>query len=209
VNELPQQPTREPEDGAVSVRRETIDGRERILLSCGEHQEGLELSPYNAWRIFGMLSIILELPLSKQVGKAIKLGSKDDFQASVVTDVGAATVSTKVGGSGKPVTDVFEKPFHLRVERPKKDNPRNLTVLTLLFQVPDAPWGVPEIQLASKPLTGLKLEFLPRKWLRSKHGWAKHLITDKLLLEAAAFLERMGMSVKQTTLPKTKPARLP
>jgi len=67
------QALREPDDGKVEVRRVTdAQGRERLLIVCGE--QAIECSPYNASRIFGMLSIFLEITLPKAVSKAIKFG---------------------------------------------------------------------------------------------------------------------------------------
>ena len=39
------------------------DGREHDIV-C---------SPYNAWRVFGLLALMLGIPLPTKVGKAIKL----------------------------------------------------------------------------------------------------------------------------------------
>lgn len=74
-------PPRQPDDRSVVVRREpderitigaeTVDGR----------RESFTVSPYNAWRIFGCLSLMLEIPLPKTTGKAIKLGP--DFSAII------------------------------------------------------------------------------------------------------------------------------
>jgi hypothetical protein len=67
------QALREPDDGQVAVRRVTDDqGRERLMIVCGE--QAIECSFYNASRIFGMVALFLEIPLSKAVGKAIKFG---------------------------------------------------------------------------------------------------------------------------------------
>jgi len=71
------QALREPDDGQVAVRRVTDDqGRERLMIVCGEGEtcQTIECSLYNASRIFGMLAVMLEIPLSKAVGKAIKFG---------------------------------------------------------------------------------------------------------------------------------------
>lgn len=75
------QALREPEDGAVSIHRVTDDkGHERLLIRCGE--AAIESSFYNASRIFGMLSLMLEIPLSKAIGKAIKFGDNTKTRVS-------------------------------------------------------------------------------------------------------------------------------
>lgn len=67
------QAPREPDDGAVSVRRVTdASGRERLLLVCGESV--IECSFYNASRLFGIMAMMLGIPLAEAVGKEIKLG---------------------------------------------------------------------------------------------------------------------------------------
>ena len=66
------QAPREPDDGPVSVRRETDEaGRERLLLECGG--SSIECSLFNASRLFGMMAVMLKIQLSKAVSKAIKL----------------------------------------------------------------------------------------------------------------------------------------
>ncbi len=78
-------PERSPKDGPVSVNRL---GDDRICISAEtlnlnpvedpinnywrESPHYLEMSEYNAWRIFGMLAIILGIELPKKVGKEIK-----------------------------------------------------------------------------------------------------------------------------------------
>ena len=67
------QAPREPDDGQVAINRFTDPtGRERLRIECGD--QVIVCSPFNASRLFGMLSVFLEIPLSKAVGKAIKLG---------------------------------------------------------------------------------------------------------------------------------------
>jgi hypothetical protein len=69
------QAEREPDDGGVWLRRIKDDqGRERIQFGCGE--QVIECSEYNAARLFGMLALTLEVPLSKEVRKAINFGDK-------------------------------------------------------------------------------------------------------------------------------------
>ena len=65
-------PPRQSDDGPVRVSR---DGPRHLVLDVtqdGQHSE-LRVSEYNAWRLFGMLSLMLQLPLPKAVVQAIKL----------------------------------------------------------------------------------------------------------------------------------------
>lgn len=64
-------PTREPKDGAVEVRRE--DGGIRLRAEFDGCSHSMWCSEHNAWRLFAMLALILEIPLPAKVGKAIKL----------------------------------------------------------------------------------------------------------------------------------------
>lgn len=66
-------PSRQPKDGAVAVSRLDSDF---IALDAtyGGDKESLVVSEYNAWRLFGLLSVMLGLPLTKKVSKAIHLG---------------------------------------------------------------------------------------------------------------------------------------
>lgn len=67
-------PERQPTDGAVSVNR-PAKGMIGITASTDGQLETLRMSEFNAWRVFGMLSLFLGLPLPKAVGKAIKLSA--------------------------------------------------------------------------------------------------------------------------------------
>lgn len=70
---VPKMPARRPEDGAVKVTR--LDGDFIALDSTWDGKaESLVVSEYNAWRLFGLLSLILGLHLPKKVSAAIKLG---------------------------------------------------------------------------------------------------------------------------------------
>lgn len=65
------QPERELSDGPVSVDR--VD--QFIVLSARQDKkyEGMKVSEYNAWRLFGMLAVILGIELPKNIAKTIKL----------------------------------------------------------------------------------------------------------------------------------------
>lgn len=69
-----EQPKREDFDGPCAVRR--IGG----VIVIESTQNGVttmcETSLHNAWRIFGCLALMLEIPLSARVGKAINLSDK-------------------------------------------------------------------------------------------------------------------------------------
>ena len=64
-------PERMPIDGAVSVDRNHQGEMVLRVMHDGVNQS-IVLSEYNAWRIFGLLAVMLEIPLSRAVGKAIK-----------------------------------------------------------------------------------------------------------------------------------------
>lgn len=65
------QPERKPWDGPVAVNRvgDYID----ISATESGTQSTLRTSEYNAWRLFGMLAVILGIELPKNIVKAIKL----------------------------------------------------------------------------------------------------------------------------------------
>ncbi len=64
------QAERTTEDGPMSVTRE---GKKiRIAAETGGATESMLVTEYNAARVLGALSLILEAPLSKSVAKAIK-----------------------------------------------------------------------------------------------------------------------------------------
>jgi hypothetical protein len=65
------QADRKPEDGPISVTRE--GEKIRVVVETGEVSQSILMSEYNAARVFGALSVTLEVPLSKAVAKAIKL----------------------------------------------------------------------------------------------------------------------------------------
>lgn len=70
---LPPMPARLKDDGGVKVSRL---GENYIALDATNDgkEESLVVSEYNAWRLFGLLSVMLKLPLSKAVGRSIKMG---------------------------------------------------------------------------------------------------------------------------------------
>lgn len=68
-----QMPERHLEDGVVVVRRATEFDTIEVSVERANCFETLRMSEYNAWRLLGCLSVLLGLPLSKEVGKAIKL----------------------------------------------------------------------------------------------------------------------------------------
>jgi hypothetical protein len=66
-----QQPPREPCDGQVSVNRH----KDELCISVTHNgqDQGLVMSEYNAWRVFGMLAMLLGVSLPKKIAKAIKM----------------------------------------------------------------------------------------------------------------------------------------
>lgn len=64
-------PERQPGDGDVKIRRHP--GAIEVEVTTCHKTESIMMSEYNAWRLFGMLSCMLDLPLPKAVGKAIVL----------------------------------------------------------------------------------------------------------------------------------------
>lgn len=70
-------PPRTPSDGTIRLQR---GGEERLLVTVvtdGE-QRSIDVGIYNAWRLFGMLALFLEIPLPKRVGKAVRLSEPGD-----------------------------------------------------------------------------------------------------------------------------------
>ena len=66
------QPARRPEDGAVNIRREDDDHYTIEVTTNGVTQAVLA-SGFNAWRVVGMLAMMVGIPLPSWVGRAIKL----------------------------------------------------------------------------------------------------------------------------------------
>ena len=71
MTDLPEMPERLDNDGGVKVS--LAEGYIVISAACGGKEESILVSPYNAWRIFGLLSVLLGLPLSKAVSGRIRL----------------------------------------------------------------------------------------------------------------------------------------
>ena len=73
-----EQPARRPTDGMVEVQRmdnSTLgDDMINIRVTTGGEDHFITCSPFNAWRVFGMLSVMLGIPLPAATGKAIKIG---------------------------------------------------------------------------------------------------------------------------------------
>lgn len=67
-----EQPERSDDDGPVEIQRVT----EGLVISCTQEGETtrLHVSEYNAWRVFGMLALMLGVELPKKLAKSIKLG---------------------------------------------------------------------------------------------------------------------------------------
>ena len=62
---------RKPCDGPISVRREGED-----ILLCAEHNnvsQNLVVSEWNARRLLGALSVVLELPLTRAAAKTVQM----------------------------------------------------------------------------------------------------------------------------------------
>jgi hypothetical protein len=64
-------PERKPSDGPMSVNRPG-PGEITIAAETNGEIQTLTMSEFNAWRTFGCLAMMLGIPLSKEVGKAIK-----------------------------------------------------------------------------------------------------------------------------------------
>ena len=68
--------TRSERDGAVSVQRAGLDPDDQSICICVV-DSGIEnvvvMSEYNARRVLGMLSVLLDLPLTKTAAREIKL----------------------------------------------------------------------------------------------------------------------------------------
>ena len=65
-------PERKPSDGPMGVSRPR-DGEIMITATTTGEMQSIVMSDYNAWRTLGVLAMMLGIPLSKEVGKAIKL----------------------------------------------------------------------------------------------------------------------------------------
>lgn len=67
------QPPREPGDGSVAVDR-LPDGKLTICVETDGERQYITMGEYNAWRVFAMLSLMLDIDLPKKITKGIKLG---------------------------------------------------------------------------------------------------------------------------------------
>lgn len=63
-------PERSGGDGRIECNREG----EHLLLSCTQNGETttVRMSDYNAWRAFGLLAVMLKIPLPDALGREIK-----------------------------------------------------------------------------------------------------------------------------------------
>ena len=66
------QPPRLDTDGAVHVQ--AIDDHQKLMVSVVDDgtEHTIVMSPFNASRVFGMLAMMLGIPLPPATGKAIK-----------------------------------------------------------------------------------------------------------------------------------------
>jgi len=64
-------PLRSERDGEVKVERPDDDSLLIYVVDSGQAQS-LTVSPYNAWRIFGMLAFLLGIQLPRELAKLIK-----------------------------------------------------------------------------------------------------------------------------------------
>lgn len=82
-------PERRPIDGPVALTR----SGDNLVLSCTTNgsETSVVLGPHNAWRAFGLLALMLDLPLLKRVARAIVLTAPGRaFSAEWRTQGGAA-----------------------------------------------------------------------------------------------------------------------
>lgn len=62
-----QMPERTADDGPLSIRREGT------LIFIEHEGEAIAFGEYNAWRLFGMLALMLGIPVGARILRAIKL----------------------------------------------------------------------------------------------------------------------------------------
>lgn len=67
------QPPRAPTDGVVRLM-EVDDDLFTIMVEHDGVEQTLHIGGYNLLRLFGFIAIVMRVPLSKAVGKAIGLG---------------------------------------------------------------------------------------------------------------------------------------
>lgn len=66
-------PRRKPSDGPVSVKNNFSDETVTIEATTNNIPSSLTCGRHNAFRLFGMLALMLEIPLPSSIGKSIKL----------------------------------------------------------------------------------------------------------------------------------------
>ncbi len=71
MTDLPAMPERRDSDGGVKVSR--VDDYILIAVTSLGKEESILISPYNAWRVFGMLSVLLGLRLPRAMAERIRL----------------------------------------------------------------------------------------------------------------------------------------
>jgi hypothetical protein len=57
---------------SLVLKAESLNAFRDSLDDLGSSTQSITLSRYNAWRIFGMLAVILGIPLPSKLGKLIK-----------------------------------------------------------------------------------------------------------------------------------------
>lgn len=65
-------PEQAPGDGDVAVRRNLKADTVTAIVTTNGVTESITMSEHNAWRVFGSLSIMLDLPVTPAVAKAIR-----------------------------------------------------------------------------------------------------------------------------------------
>lgn len=67
-------PKRKERDGAISVRRDE-DNRDTIIVwvTDGGTNQGMQMSEWQARRLLGLLSVMLELKLSSKAARQIEM----------------------------------------------------------------------------------------------------------------------------------------
>jgi len=99
-------PSRLPEDGGITIER----GSENYLVigvTNDGKPESIITSEYNAWRIFGALSLMLGIPLPSKTAKEIKMGMG---------------VQDMTFGPSKPLVSLGDKVAHnLRMQAVNKE----------------------------------------------------------------------------------------
>jgi hypothetical protein len=80
MKEKKRMPERLPTDGPITVGRIPDSDPEVFYIEVHDKDDNIvscvEMSGFNAWRVLGCLSVVLELPLAPSTSKAIKMGDK-------------------------------------------------------------------------------------------------------------------------------------